>query len=30
MRTTDLSVGTCKKRYSIFKDHYTASLRLKV
>ena len=28
-RMTDLSVGKCKKRYGIFKQHYMASLRLK-
>ena len=29
-RATDLSIETCKKRYGIFKEHYTPSLRLKV
>lgn len=28
-RATDVSVEKCRKRYAIFKQHYTATLRLK-
>ncbi|GAX75664.1 hypothetical protein CEUSTIGMA_g3108.t1 [Chlamydomonas eustigma] len=28
-RSTDMSIIKCKKRYSIFRQHYTATLRLK-
>lgn len=28
-RVTDTSIDTCKKRYNIFRQHYTATLRLK-